>query len=165
MSTISRTRLLAGAATLALTASLGAASGLAQQTNSDSMLVTAEVNQSCTVTSAGDLAFGPIDPGGDTATANSTFTVDCDFPGDVSVVVGNGENHNGTFRQMESLEGNFLRYQLFDSTGAQWNGSKPVTIDSTLTSTFTVDGAIGSSLSSGTPVGEYSDQVSIDVTF
>lgn len=86
MFTIPRTRLLAGAATLALTASLGATPGLAQETAIGTMQVTASVDQSCEVTSDGPINF-PAPTSGGSSVGASAFTVNCTADDTVQVVL------------------------------------------------------------------------------
>lgn len=161
MLTISRTRLLAGAATLALTASLGVTPGLAQETAT--MDVTATVAESCTVTVDGALSFGSIDRGQD-GNASSSFTVDCASGGSVNIEVGQGGNHDGSFRHM-AIAGttNLLKYDLTNPELGQWAlHTVNLTGDPT---TFVVDGFISAADTTSAAVGDYSDQVEITLTF
>lgn len=165
MFSISRTRLLAGAATLALTATLGATPGIAQETAT--MDVSATVAQDCSLTVQGPLAFGDIVPG-DEGSASSSFTVDCASGGEVNIEISDGGHHDGSNRRMitETTAGDdaFLPYLLNDADSVAWNGprTESVGVDAIQ---FVVNGIVSGSDTGGAALGEYTDQVTISLTF
>lgn len=168
MLTISRTRLLTGAAALALTTSLGATPGLTQETDSATMNVSASVAQECTVASNGDLVFGIVDLDNlASETADATFTVNCTLAGSVDIDISRG--NTGSLPRRMWLDGNdvntWISYDLFEGAGgATWDSTVSKSVGSGDT-TFNVHGALTGTTSSELVVGDYSDTVTITVTF
>jgi spore coat protein U-like protein len=167
-----RARLLLGAAVFAAVAILNASSGLAQTSTSPitgTMTVSASVQQSCTMGTITPLAFGTITPG-TTKNAEATININCSLPGSITLDFGDGQNSDGAdSRNMQRVGGSptdLLRYQLFSNSGrtAQWNA--PVTLSVVANNNaFPVWGSVPGGLSTGKPVGNYQDSVTVTATF
>ena len=91
------------------------------QTDTDSITVTADVQQACSITTTANVAFGTYDPLG----ANSGTGSDLDATGSVGVTctrgstgitieLSDGGNHNGTTRRLANGGATeFLDYELY----------------------------------------------------
>jgi spore coat protein U-like protein len=163
-----RARLLLGAAAFATGALLNGSSGFAA-TATGNMTVQASVVQTCTLGTIGTLNFGNYSHP-TAANAQTNFVVNCSSAGSVDIEFSLGQNSTGAgIRRMKRGTGAdaFIRYNLHNNgTGTDpWNTPKAKTVNIG-PNTMTVFGTILSSEQTGTPpAGEYTDSVTITVTF
>lgn len=137
------------------------------------LTVTATVLDACEVTS-GTLDFGTYDPlSGQAVTGSGTFTVTCTKDTPATIVLDQGMNpdsgstDDNPLRRMASGT-NYLSYALYsDSNGVNVWGNTAATgvafIGTGTPETFTVYGVIPAS--QNVPAGQYTDTVTIQVTF
>jgi len=164
MRTITRPRLLTGAAALALTAALGASPGHAGS-DSGTMNVSASVAQSCTMGTVGDLDFGQFTPGNEVNTS-TTFVVNCDFGGSVDIEVGPGTHGSVPRKITNTTDGTKITYTLFqEDESTVWGDNVETRTVTAGDNPFDIFGNINSSNSGTATVGTYSDEVTITVTF
>lgn len=163
-------------------AAMSAAGAASAGSSNGSFTVTASVANSCVVTAANNIAFGPYDP------ANANNTAALDGAGSVSVrctrgstaaialsqgaTPAAGSSCTTPLRQMADNLGagpNRLRYDLFSNSGrtAAWGCDTSNDVDQSFTSlapvTFDTFGRIPAG--QDVPAGDYKDTVTVVVSF
>lgn len=128
----------------------------------------AAVPASCVITLANDLAFGGT-PGLITSNNDQTTSFDFTCTGRTpwSVGLDNGLNSSGSARRMRlGVTGNYVGYELYTDSGhgTRWDNASVVTgTGSGSPQTLTIHGRVPSGQSA--PAGDYSDTVTITVTY
>ena len=131
--------------------------------------ITATVIAQCTITTT-PVAFGEISPT-QAATATGSITISCDDDNTLdSVTLDGGNNESGGTRQMTDNADHYVPYTLSV-------GGSSVAPDGDIASSFTligggpyeasadVEGGIAAVVAPGREVGDYSDAVTITVTY
>jgi spore coat protein U-like protein len=135
--------------------------------------VTATVNTSCTVT--GDtMAFGALAPTVQ-ATGTATITVACQVGSSpkISLSGGNAPYDDATGGLLKSGS-NSIVYSLFSTSGrttpfpdsGDVSGGNPITLDGNGNGSVTIYGKINAgTITSATPVGGYSDTITVNIVY
>jgi spore coat protein U-like protein len=150
----------------------GLASAAFAATDTDDLLVTATVAESCSIT--GDtLDFGTYaKQDADPLDVNATITVDCNSGADATISLSGGANEAGSsvtapIRQMDEagLGAAKLQYQLYSNGGRSiiWGGDTASVGYDALEQEMTVFGRIPAG--QNVPTGSYSDTVVATITF
>ena len=152
-------------------ATLVGISSLSDNAFADTVDVTANVPDACTV-SAGAMGFGEYAPDRTTAlTATGSFDVVCSLASTVDIALDAGGNIDSNVRRMSNGSGGFLSYEIFDAGNTQKIGDNSTILEPALlaqglavgTTTISLNGqAAGNQQPAG---GNYSDTVQVSLTF
>lgn len=155
----------------ALAAALLAAAPMAfADTTADTMTVSIEIENACTV-DAQDMAFGAQSDLSAGLNSSADVTVDCTNQGAINVAFSAGSSGDFANRTMQGPSGATIDYQLYDAaSGGQVLGdgtNSTATFSGTSTGTtvdtFTVYGIVPAQ--GAKPVGNYSDSITATLTY
>lgn len=136
-------------------------------TATDDFDVTANVTQSCTITTAPDLEFGAFTQDA-TKDGNTSFTVKCNASDQVTIKLESANTCSSDVRTMTRTGGGTLSYKLFTDSGKTTLWPCTTTVNHTPSSpdgdSVSVYGQIQKP-STLQPAGSYSDTVTITVSY
>ena len=143
-----------------------AAPAYAQSTDSADMEVTATIEDSCTIT-AGSMAFGLVDlTTGTDHDTSATITLSCTNGAGYSVAMGNGNNYaSGSHNLSDGTD--VIPYDIYSDSArvSVWEGATEVTGTAGADDVELVAYGRIPSTAGNVPAGDYSDTVSVTVTF
>ncbi|MFP7723248.1 Csu type fimbrial protein [Lysobacter sp. A3-1-A15] len=138
-------------------------------TATDTMNVSIEIENACTVDAA-DMSFGPQSDLSSAITSTADVTVDCTNQGAIEVAFSTGGSGDFAQRTMAGPGGATIDYQLYDAAtgGAVLGDGSGTTATFAGTSTgsietFTVHGVVPAQ--GAKPVGNYSDAITATLTY
>jgi spore coat protein U-like protein len=154
-------RILIAAAVLGLTAVAAPARAATATAN---LAVNATVTRSCTIAPA-TLAFGNYDPASGVGLTSQALTVKCNQGFAPTIAIGNGANFGAGSRRMANGS-DFLAYALtLRANGLTGDTVTPAAADATGTVAVSVEGSIPAGQWVTAAATQYSDVVTMTVTF
>lgn len=145
--------------------------GLSANAFADTVDVTADVPDACTVT-AGALGFGTYAPDRSTnLTTTGSFDVVCSLASTVDIALDGGDNIDSNVRRMANGSGGFLSYEIFDGGNSQKIGDNSTILEQPLLAQALGVGATTISLNGQAagnqqpPGGNYTDTVQVSLVF
>lgn len=132
---------------------------------SDTMTITATVLPSCRVT-AGEMAFGTIDPRGGGGASQALVGLDCTPGTAFSVALDDGRN--GARRMADPATGALLHYEIYRDPAARlrWGAAPGETVAAVAPADGRVEiSAYGRVVVDRATAGRYSDVVTVSVMF
>jgi spore coat protein U-like protein len=157
---------LASIAAVAALAILAAPAKALPSPQTSNLSVTATVAKSCSIATAGNVAFGTYDALGASLTGNGSFTVNCSKGTTWDVKLDNGTNAVGAVRNMKDpVSLDKLAYELYKDAGHTivWNATTFNSGTGPGPTTLTVFGTLANG-QFVTP-GSYSDTVVASILF
>lgn len=163
-----RARLLLGVAAVSISALLHSNPGFAE-TVTGTLNVTASVQQDCELGTISTLDFDVYEPGQPNV-AQADIVVNCNTDGTVTVDLDDGQNSTTAGqRAMKQQNGSdaLIRYQIYTTSTRNdpWTEPRAVPVTGGDDIQVTAFGAILHTLTTSAPPGEYSDSVTVTVSF
>jgi len=148
----------------ALLAASAAAAQAATATNTFQARIT--IIAQCEITSPTDLDFGSQGLLNSNVDATATFNVRCNENLSYNIALDDGQNASGGSSRMTDGNGHYVTYELYQDSNHStlWDATNTVASTGTgVDQTFTIYGRVPPQ--STPPVGNYSDTVTITVTY
>ncbi|QGX92321.1 spore coat protein U [Tatumella sp. TA1] len=150
--------------TLGLLGLCASDSGVATST----IMVTMIVTNDCAINSAPDINFGSAALPADFSHVSASLAIRCTANASYKVNLTSSNTPSGDWRRMAATTSSgtaYLQYQLLQSNGVVWTDSNPLSVTGTGNAQTVSYTALVNPSQTNQPVGNYSDTVTVTVTY
>jgi spore coat protein U-like protein len=145
----------------------GIGDGTGTSDSTDTITIQAQMSDSCSIGTAGDLSFGQVTTLGANQDQTSVITFQCRAAWQVGL--GNGSNFDGTHRRMAAPGGKYINYELYRNSGRTQRWGTTLNNDTVSGAanydTLTQVTVYGRVPAQAALPGNYSDTITVTLTF
>jgi spore coat protein U-like protein len=145
----------------------GIGDGTGTSDSTDTITIQAQMSDSCSIGTAGDLSFGQVTTLGANQDQTSVITFQCRAAWQVGL--GNGSNFDGTHRRMAAPGGKYIEYELYRNSGRTQRWGTTLNNDTVSGAanydTLTQVTVYGRVPAQAALPGNYSDTITVTLTF